>query len=48
MSESDHATLDKVLPRWMKLVDHILQQSQDGASPFAHEVKAYMIREKSG
>jgi hypothetical protein len=32
----------------MKLVDHILQQSQDGASPFAHEVKAYMIREKSG
>jgi hypothetical protein len=48
MSESDHATLDKVLPRWMKLADHMLHQSQDGASPFAHEVKAYMTREKSG
>jgi hypothetical protein len=32
----------------MKLTDHMLHQSQGGASPFAHEVKAYMVREQSG
>jgi len=48
MSESDYTTLDKVLPRWMKLANHILRQSQDRASTFAHEIKAYMTREKSG
>ena len=48
MSESNHHTLDKVYPQWIDLKEHLSKLAKSGAGPFAHEIDAYLKREKSG
>jgi hypothetical protein len=48
MSESNHHTLEKVYPQWIDLKEHLSKLAKPSSGPFAHEVDAYLKREKAG